>query len=303
MILLTILFLALMEVALSFDNAVLNAKVLQTMPIKWQQRFITWGMPIAVFGMRFIFPIIIVSLASSIALLDVVDMALHNPIGYAENLAKGHILIDAFGGIFLFMVFLAFHCDQEKEIHWFPWIEKPLQFLSRTPRVLVTECMTIFLLVFLIAGAPPPISTDIGIGGIVAFWTFTLLCGVNFTHRNTRVTNTLISFLYLEILDASCSLDGVVGAFVLTNNIIIITIGLGIGAFAIRSLTLYLVRGGVLKEYRYLEHGAHYGIGALSVIMLTDIFYHIPEPITGMMGIGFIGLSLLSSIKHNKTSQ
>ncbi|NUL08050.1 DUF475 domain-containing protein, partial [Streptomyces lunaelactis] len=82
-------------------------------------------------------------------------------------------------------------------------------------------------------------------------------------------------FLYLEVLDASFSFDGVIGAFAITNDIVLMALGLGIGAMYVRSLTVYLVRQGTLDDYVYLEHGAHYAIGALAVILLVTIQYQI----------------------------
>ena len=91
------------------------------------------------------------------------------------------------------------------------------------------------------------------------------------------------------MLDASFSFDGVVGAFAITSDPIIIAIGLGVGAMFIRSLTVYLVRKGTLSEYVYLEHGALWAIGALAVLLLITIKYDVPEVVTGLIGVGFIG--------------
>ncbi len=91
-------------------------------------------------------------------------------------------------------------------------------------------------------------------------------------------------FLYLEVLDASFSFDGVIGAFAITNDIVLMALGLGIGAMYVRSLTVYLVRQGTLDDYVYLEHGAHYAIGALAVILMVTIQYQINEVITGLVG-------------------
>lgn len=90
------------------------------------------------------------------------------------------------------------------------------------------------------------------------------------------------AFLYLEVLDASFSFDGVIGAFALTQNLFIIAIGLGIGAMYVRSMTVMLVEKGTLSEYRYLEHGAFYAILILSVVMYFQTLMHIPEVITGL---------------------
>jgi len=108
-------------------------------------------------------------------------------------------------------------------------------------------------------------------------------------------------FLYLEVLDASFSFDGVIGAFAITSDPIIIALGLGlIGAMFVRSLTVYLVRQGTLSEYVYLEHGAHWAIGALAFILMISIGVHISEFITGLIGVAFIGASFLTSIRRNK---
>ena len=107
-------------------------------------------------------------------------------------------------------------------------------------------------------------------------------------------------FLYLEVLDASFSFDGVVGAFAITSDPIIIAIGLGVGAMFIRSLTVFLVRKGTLSEYVYLEHGALWAIGALAVLLLITIEYEVPEVVTGLIGVGFIGAAFISSVVRNK---
>jgi hypothetical protein len=108
-------------------------------------------------------------------------------------------------------------------------------------------------------------------------------------------------FLYLEVLDASFSFDGVIGAFAITTDPILIALGLGlIGAMFVRSLTVFLVRKGTLADYVYLEHGAHWAIGALSVILLVGIGYHVDEIITGLIGVAFILAAFLSSVLRNR---
>ena len=61
-----VLVLSVLEISLSFDNAVVNATVLEDMDKVWQRRFLTWGMLIAVFGMRFVFPLAIVAIAAGL---------------------------------------------------------------------------------------------------------------------------------------------------------------------------------------------------------------------------------------------
>lgn len=98
----------------------------------------------------------------------------------------------------------------------------------------------------------------------------------------------LTSFLYLEVLDASFSLDGVIGAFALSNNLLIIAAGLGIGAFFVRSFTIYMLKAGTLQSYRYLEHGAFYAVIALAIMMLIGSIIHLPEVVIGGIGLVFI---------------
>jgi hypothetical protein len=111
------------------------------------------------------------------------------------------------------------------------------------------------------------------------------------------------AFLYLEVLDASFSFDGVIGAFAITSDVVIIMLGLAIGAMFVRSMTVFLVKQGTLDEFVYLEHGAHYAIGILAVIMLASMKFHIPELFTGLVGVAFIVASLWSSIRHKKQQQ
>lgn len=253
----------------------------------------TWGMPIAVFGMRLIFPIIIVAVAGHLTPASVFRLATHSSEEYIATLKTAQPVIDTFGGIFLLMVFLKFICDQEKEVHWLGWLEKKFKALGRFSSIEIVLALLILII------AQSFMLTDTAHNCLLAGMGSIMLHSAlnSFEAVPSAVRNGLMRFIYLEVLDASCSFDGVFAAFVFTNNIILIMIGLGIGAFAIRSLTLHLVKGGQLKEYIYLEHGAHYGIGALAVIMLVDIFYSVPEPITGMIGLSFIGLSLVSSLK------
>jgi hypothetical protein len=109
-----------------------------------------------------------------------------------------------------------------------------------------------------------------------------------------------ITFLYLEILDASFSFDGVIGAFAITKSVILIAAGLGVGAVWVRSLTVYMVHKGTLDKYKYLEHGAHYTVGVLAATLLLGIFTHVPEGVAGLAGVTFVGSAYISSRRLNK---
>ena len=296
--------LAVLEVSLSFDNAAVNASILKDMTPKWQQRFLTWGIAIAVFGMRIVFPLVIVMVAAGIGPVDAVDLALSKPAEYQRIVSDAHIGLMGFGGAFLGMVGLKFFFDSEKELNWIHVIERPLA------KVANIEAISIGLVLLgtwatstMLSDADALVFITAAIGGLLVYLVVEI---VNHLLEPPTPTNGDVAkagfgaFLYLEVLDASFSFDGVIGAFALTNNLIIIAIGLGIGAMFVRSMTIFLVRQGTMSEYRYLEHGAFYAILALAVIMYINTFAHIPEVITGLIGAVLIGLAFWASVRANR---
>lgn len=290
--------LALLEVSLSFDNAVVNAKVLETMNRKWQDRFITFGIPIAVFGMRFVFPIFIVAIASGLGLWETFDLALNAPNEYHSTLLSVEKLIFAFGGSFLLMVFLSFILDTDREDKWIKSIEESI-ILEKMGRVSSINMMISTAIGILIISLTS--SYQIAIAYFSGILLYTIINSLDELFNTNGVRSGMMGFLYLEVLDASFSFDGVIGAFALSSDIFIIMIGLGVGAMFVRSLTIYMLRNKTLAVYRYLEHGAHYAILALAIIMLGKIFIHIDEIVVGTIGIAFIAISAYHSIKANKT--
>lgn len=297
--------LAVLEISLSFDNAIVNATILQHMSEKWQRRFLTWGILIAVFGMRIVFPLAIASVAAHISPIAALRMAATDPSGYAELMETAHIGISAFGGSFLLMVSLKFFFDQDKEVHWIAGIEK---WLSHFGQVQSIQMGVVLAIIIAFAGALPASEwaefVSAAIWGLLTFLIVEALAGildasqeqVDSVHRTG-----LGAFLYLEMLDASFSFDGVVGAFALSNNLFIIAIGLGIGAFYIRSMTILMVEKKTLADYHYLEHGAFYAIFALAIIMFVQVHMHVPEVVTGLIGAVLIGLSFISSVRRNRS--
>lgn len=283
--LVTVFLLGILEISLSFDNAVVNAAVLKEMSEKWQKRFLNWGILIAVFGMRLIFPVLIVALAANLGFKDVVEMAIYNPDLYQENLEQSHNQIASFGAAFLGMVYCSFLL-REKEVNWL-FFEKSLENNNKF------FSYVIFILFFLTTTDVNWLSFLIGISTYCSIKYFSKSLG----SKSQYISAGLVSFVYLEILDASFSLDGVIGAFALSNNIIIIMLGLGIGAVFIRSMTLKLVQNKTLQQYKYLEHGAHYGIGSLAILMAISTSQAVPEIIIGLTGAFFIIWSLISSIR------
>ncbi|MGH8557924.1 MAG: DUF475 domain-containing protein [Methylococcales bacterium] len=301
------LVLAILEVSLSFDNAVVNASVLKRMDERWQFYFLTWGILIAVFGMRLLFPIIIVSAATGIGFIGVTDMALHDPATYSRHLADSHVQIAAFGGMFLLMVFLGFIFNEGKELHWLGHIEEKMASFGKLESIELIVALGLLLIIQ--NWLPDEVRLDVMVSGVLGVILFVVVDSLSTLFEDEdegeHIAEAIkkagfMSFLYLEVLDASFSFDGVIGAFAVTQDVIIIMLGLAIGAMFVRSLTVFLVRQGTLDEYVFLEHGAHYAIGALAGIMLISISYHISEVITGLTGAIFIGLSVYSSIQYKK---
>jgi hypothetical protein len=297
--------LGVMETSLSLDNAVVNASVLKDMDEKWQRRFLTWGILIAVFGMRIVFPILIVSVAAYVTPWEALRIAVVDHDLYEEIVTGAHIGISGFGGAFLLLVGLTFFFDEDREHHWLGFIERPLSKFAKIPFApYIVSALGIAGLSFLLEGAEQRTFLIAGLSGVGVYFLVQklgdLMGGEKDAVTGTVVRSGAASFVYLEFLDASFSFDGVIGAFAITNNILLIALGLGIGAMFVRSMTIALVRGGHLAEYRFLEPGAFYAIFALAMIMLLSIRIHISEFITGLLGAAIIGLSLWWSIRHKK---
>ncbi|MBM7368791.1 hypothetical protein JOC45_003520 [Gordonia hydrophobica] len=317
------LILGVLEVSLSFDNAVINATVLRRMSEFWQKMFLTVGIVIAVFGMRLVFPLAVVWLASGLNPIQALDLALNPPANGAEYFADGspsyetiitdaHPQIAAFGGMFLLMLFLGFIFD-DKEITWLSWIERPLIRIGKLEQlpVIIATGLLVITATFI---AHEDETATVMIAGALGMITYIAVNGLGeMFHTDDEADDDTRSgpsdlakvagkagfflFLYLEVLDASFSFDGVIGAFAITADPIIIALGLGlIGAMFVRSLTVFLVRQGTLSDYVYLEHGAHWAIGALAVILMYSIGTPVPEIVTGLVGVVLILASFLSSV-------
>lgn len=296
--------LAVLEISLSFDNAIVNANKLKDMTPKWQHRFLTWGIVIAVFGMRIVFPLLIVVVAANIGPWQAMVLAATQPDEYSRIMHDAHLPIAAFGGTFLMMVGLSFFFDHEKDVHWVRVLEGKMQKYA-TIRGIEVALVLVTVLIFssFLDAAESQVFFSSAIWGLLTFLLVEVLGGLLDSTQETLQAGAkggLGAFLYLEVLDASFSFDGVIGAFALTHNLFVIAIGLGIGAMYVRSMTIMLVEKGTLAEYRFLEHGAFYAIIALSLIMFIQPLVHIPEVVTGLGGATLIGISLWSSIRWNR---
>jgi uncharacterized protein len=320
--------LAILEISLSFDNAVVNATVLERMSAFWQRIFLTIGILIAVFGMRLVFPLLIVGITADLNPIEAVTLALErrpesDPTSYAHLLNQAYPQIAAFGGMFLLMLFLDW-VFADREHKWLTWLERPLARLGQLNRLSVILAVVVLVLLAQFLAAEPAVVLISGALGLITYLAVNGL-GEFFERAGESQMNEVdqeaarsagsgpselakatgkagfFLFLYLEVLDAAFSFDGVIGAFAITVDPILIALGLGlIGAMFVRSLTVFLVRKGTLQDYVYLEHGAHWAIGALSVILLIGIGYHVDEVITGLVGVAFILSAFVSSILRNR---
>ncbi|TYK48115.1 DUF475 domain-containing protein [Actinomadura decatromicini] len=314
--------LAVLEISLSFDNAVVNAKVLDRMSAFWQKIFLTVGIAIAVFGMRLVFPLLIVGITAKLNPVQAFDLALNDSSRYHQLMNDAYPMIAAFGGMFLMMLFLDFVFEERAE-KWLPWVERPLARIGKLDQLSVVVAGGSLAFVSWLSAEDPG---QVMIAGVLGMITYILVNGLGelFSEasdddededgaeegaggRSGPSSLALATgkagfflFLYLEVLDASFSFDGVIGAFAISTDPIVIALGLGIGAMYIRSLTVFLVRKGTLHEYVYLEHGAHWAIGALAVCMLVSIGHHVPEWITGGLGAGLIIAAFASSVVRNR---
>lgn len=328
--------LSVLEISLSFDNAVVNASVLKKMNEFWQKIFLTIGILIAVFGMRLVFPVAIVAITAKLGPIEAVKLAVNDKERYEQLVTAAHPSIAAFGGLFLLMIFLDF-IFEEREHKWLAWLEKPLAKLGKIDLLSVTIALIALLITAstLATAVPDHMaghgtldkSATVLLAGVAGLITYLIVGGLSGHFENKLEEEeeaeheaeeqaakegreisavglagkaAFFLFLYLEVLDASFSFDGVIGAFAITNNIFWMALGLGIGAMYVRSLTVYLVRQGTLDDYVYLEHGAHYAIGALAVILLITIKWEISEVITGLIGVFLIAASFYSSILRNR---
>jgi hypothetical protein len=304
------LVLLVLEISLSFDNAVVNARVLDKLTPAQQRFFLTWGLVFPVFGVRLLGPLLMVALAGGVGLGQAFDAAIHHPDRYRELLELAEPRILAFGGMFLLMVFLRYFLNEAKTLHWFGPLERRLSAAGRIEALEIA--LALILLLLLVASLPSTLRGDVMVAGVIGLVLQLLSTSLADAFGDEEQAGArlaagggLMSLIYLELLDASFSLDGTIGAFAITSNLALIMVGLGLGALFIRSLTLMLSREKALDQLVYLEHGAHYAIGALGLLMLASIWLghqgvHLPEWVTGLIGVVLLALSLADSLRQRR---
>ncbi len=318
-----LLVLAVLEISLSFDNAIINAAILQQMSPFWRQMFLTLGILIAVFGMRLVFPLLIVWATAGLEPVRAFELALNPPPhgalefpdgspSYEKLIAAAHPQIAAFGGTFLLMLFLDF-VFHDRDIKWLKWIEVPFARIGRLGQVSVVVAGVALVLAATELTHSGDERATVLTAGVLGLIAYLVVNGLSRAFRPPDLDSVSVGgavgkagltlFVYLEVLDAAFSFDGVTGAFAITSDPIVIALGLGlVGSMFVRSITIYLVQQEALDRYVYLEHGAHWAIGALAVIMLASIEprYQVPEAVTASVGVVFIGAALGWSVLRNR---
>lgn len=304
----TVIVLTLLETTFSADNAVVNSKVLVTLSPLWQRFFMTIGIFIAVFVVRFALPLGIVMSSAGLGWHETLDLALHHPTEYEHHLSQAEPAINAFGGTFLLMIALSYFIDYEKKTHWLGFLERYLgklgQFDNVTTFIMLLASIGIYFTVSPKHHATVLIASICAMALHIGLSLISAAMGGHERHLKVKQKvgfAALAAFLYLEVLDASFSLDGVIGAFALTNSVVLIMAGLGAGAVWVRAMTIHLVRTNALAKYVFLEHGAHWAIAFLGGVMLLKLYsIELPEWLVGSLGLIFITAAILWSVRHNK---
>jgi len=289
-----VLGLILFEVISSIDNAIVNAHVLKTMPVRYRRFFLVWGLLLAVFVMRGVLPFLIVWMANAhLGIVETFRLAMSDPVKMEESLHHSKPLLLMGGGVYLVFVFLAWLFVEEKKYAFF------VERLMHRQSVWFYAVASIFITG--VIWASMDVHEHMALAASIGSTVFFLGDGFrrNAEDAEARLQGPNMSawskIVYLEVLDASFSIDGVIGAFAFTMSVPLILIGNGIGAFVVREFT---VRGlDVVSRFAYLKNGAMYSIGVLGVIMVAESFGSEPPfwvaPLTTfVLLIVFLGMSI-----------
>ena len=267
--LIVIFGLALFEIITSIDNAVVNAYVLKTLPEKYRKIFLVWGILFAVFIVRGLLPFIIVKIANpSLSFVQAFTVAFSSNKEILEYVEKSKPLLLLAGGVYLFLVFLGWLFLEEKNYAFM------VEHFIHSQGFWFYAVSSIFLttIIYFAIKRNPILALAASIGATAFFITDGFK--KNAEAKEKELLDPHLSawskILYLEVLDASFSLDGVIGAFAFTIFVPLILIGNGIGAFVVREFT---VRGiDLISKYAYLKNGAMYSIGMLGSLMILESF-------------------------------
>ena len=286
--------LALFEIISSVDNAIINAHVLKTLPEKFRKFFLVWGLLIAVVLVRGVLPFIIIWLANpAFSLGQVVGFVFHPTAEIEAYVAKSQAMLLLAGGVYLFLVFLNWLFMEEKKYAFL--VE---EFVHKQSVWFYAVASLFFCgVIYFSVKANPILALSAAIGSTAFFITDGFKKNAEEKEKQMLSGNmsAISKILYLEVLDATFSIDGVIGAFAFTMSIPLIFLGNGLGAYIVRELT---VRGtAVISKFAYLKNGAMYSIGLLGGVMVLEAFgkefpFWLAPLNTLLLLIIFMGLSL-----------
>lgn len=297
----TIVGLSLFEAVSSVDNAIINAEVLSTMGAKARRWFLTWGMFIAVFMVRGLLPFAIIwAFNTSLTPYQVISAAWSSDPVVHESIEKSAPILLVAGGIFLLFLFL----------HWLFLEDKKLG-LPRAEKFFMTKGVWFYaivsILLAIITWFALKESTLMGFGAVVGSTLFFITHGFkqNAEEQERKLLSgssaqsDLSKLFFLEIIDTTFSIDGVLGSFAFTFSIPLILIGNGVGALIVRQVTISNIER--IKKYAYLKNGAMYSILVLGIVMILHAFgAHIPEWLSPLLTILILGAFFYKSHRELK---
>lgn len=299
---LVILGLIVFEVISSIDNAIVNAHVLKTLPEKFRKFFLTWGLILAVVVIRGILPFVIVWIANPALGLSEVWQTAFSPGGIGEALDASRPLLLLGGGMYLIMVFLAWLFLEEKKYAFLVehFIHRQGMWFYFISSLLFTS------IIYLALKVNPPLALATAIGTTAFFLTDGFKRNAEEKEKQMMSGSSTMSawskILYLEILDASFSIDGVIGAFAFTMSVPLILIGNGIGAFVVREFTIKGID--LISKFAYLKNGAMYSIGVLGTIMAVEAFHvHVPFWVAPANTVVIGGIFFFLSLREIKLAK
>ena len=302
-IVLVVAGLCLFETISSIDNAIINAQVLSTMSQKARRWFLVWGMVFAVFLVRGLLPFLILWLGNpGLGFADLLSAMLHSDPEVLAAVEESAPILLAGGGTFL--VFLFFHWLFLEPKHYGLIGER---FIHRHG---VWFFSVVSVLLSAIVWLAIRVNPYMALGAVIGSTAFFITHG--FKENAAQMERTMLSkegsmtdiskILYLEVIDATFSIDGVLGAFAFTLSVPLILIGNGLGALVVRQMTMRNIEA--VKKYHYLKNGAMYSILVLGAIMLLDSFgMHIPAWLSPLATFAIIGYFFYRSVCVLKNGQ
>lgn len=295
-----VLGLIAFETVSSIDNAVINAEVLSTMQAKARRFFLTWGIFFAVFVVRGLLPwLIVFATVPELGFFGSFTATFSSDSRVSEAILRSAPILLLGGGIFLLFLFL----------HWL-FLEKK-EFGLRTEPFFLRNGVWFYasasILLSAVVWFALHIDPLLAFGGVVGSTAFFITHG--FREQAEHAERSMMKghmsdvskILFLEVIDMSFSIDGVLGAFAFTFSVPLILLGNGIGAVVVRQLTVSNIER--VKKYVFLKNGAMYSIFILGMVMLAESFgAHIPEWLSPVATFLIIGWFFRKSYRRNATA-